>query len=138
MMDMLAELGGLFSSLNQLGIFFVYFFQFEGIYQFLLHDLFIGRDAVKKESTCSRDELYMRTNSSVHLKNDVQWNSRKALRHNCLWFLPDLIKKFCCRGCCGITKRERLAMQNYRKLKNEIQITSILRKLRVLTALAKA
>ena len=55
-LDLLSDLGGLYSSLSLLCLFLVQIFQFRGAYQYVMHDLFTDkdRDVFKPETSFKR------------------------------------------------------------------------------------
>ena len=44
-LDLLAEMGGLFGTLGALSFMIIFLIQYRGVYQFIMADLFIEKDA---------------------------------------------------------------------------------------------
>ena len=86
-LDLLAELGGLFGTFNALSYILVFLMQYHGVYQFIMADLF-----VMKENSVKRSKNEIETDPKV---NDVQFSPCNALRHNCLYKLPSKCACLC-------------------------------------------
>ena len=138
--DFLADLGGLFGALTPLFASIVFCIQYRSSYQFLMADIFVDKE-IKKRKTIENNQnsrLSVKRQASherrVLKKNNVQWNSCKAILLNMQIYLPAWI--WCCSRC-KPTDRTEDFVDGYRKLLKEISITRILKRMRVLEGKAR-
>ena len=101
-LDMIGELGGLFSALTPMCVLLVSIFQYQSSYQFVMADMMVDRDTSDADLKGSKSQITDQGNDApqpksklaIKRKNDTQWNALKSFKTNLQTFIP---KKWLCK-----------------------------------------
>ena len=145
--ELLADVGGLFSSIRPVCILLITIINFYSKYQYLMADLFVERIRpdfketesdlnLKQKGKKTKDKssaFFRRMSHHLELRNDVQWNARKSFKLNLQAFLPH---KYLSR-CCQPNRIQRLKAKGFKQVLQEVEISNIVKQLRVLKGAVK-
>ena len=135
-LDILAEIGGLYSSISLICLFLVQAFQFRGAYQFVMGDLFTDKDRQpnKRDKSFRRSQSLLMTPEEAH-ENSVQWSAWRTTKLNLQTFIWPLFRRCC--SCAEGDRDERILQKSLCHVFEEVSISRIIKQLRVLNAAVK-
>ena len=114
----MSDLGGLFGAVSPLFVVMISLLNWQSSYQFIMGDLFLAKSHDGKRYSLET--------------NDVQWRSCKSLYLTCLSRAPRLFK--CCKP---LSKHEKLRVHGLKYVLKELQVSHIIKQLRVLKAVVR-
>ena len=141
-MDFLRDIGGLFSALGPIFGIFVAMFQYRGIYMSLSTTM-LSSETPSTKNRASSERPRRKGEETEVTQQSLLAQKLKKTKWNCgsITFLnlqlrcsQAFLKVF---SCCLPNTKSRILIKNYRKFEKEIQVTHILKQLRVLKAVAK-
>ena len=88
MLDFLAGIGGLYGSISPLCFGIVMLLQYRSTYQFVMADMFVERKSDNDQLIGSEFQTQKTMDRHVK-KNDVQWNTCRAMLLNMQVYIPE-------------------------------------------------
>ena len=143
-MDFLRDIGGLFGALGPIFGVFVAMFQYRGIYMSLSTTMMSAEAPPVKGGAGANDgrprrkgeeeEATPQSLQTQKLRN-IHWHCGRVTFLNLQFRCSQAFLRVF--SCCQPDTKSRILIKNYRKFEKEIQVTHILKQLRVLKAVAK-